>query len=170
MNLSSRVILPGILRQVRLLLSLKFLLFPLTLPASQQDTTGVAEKPAAMAGADQLANVTFGLLIVLGLIFALAWLFRRYGNLPTFNRSNIQIVGGVSLGPREKAILLEVEGERVLVGVASGQVTRLHVFSQRENATGQVAESEPNTADAQDDAAFARTLQQETAKSSEAGT
>jgi flagellar protein FliO/FliZ len=83
-------------------------------------------------GAEQLANVTLGLLAVLALIFALAWLYRRYGNYTPFNRADIQVLGGVSLGSREKAVLLEVEGTRLLVGVATGHISTLHVFHSQD--------------------------------------
>lgn len=107
--------------------------FSTTLLAQQQDEVKQAPKRLAEnpVGAEQLANVTLGLIVVLGLIFALAWLYRRYGNIPTFNRSQIQVLGGVSLGSREKAVLLEVEGEKLLIGVAQGSVTKLHSFPKQ---------------------------------------
>ena len=132
------------------------------------DQASQAETPVAVntVGANELANVALGLLVVLALIFGLAWLFRRYGNLNTFNRSNIQILGGVSLGPREKAVLLEVEGERLLVGVASGQVTKLHRFpASQVNADSQ--DSPDSSGDQYRNEAFAETLQQEKNKGSE---
>lgn len=101
----------------------------LSLPAYAADAQ-LSDKrtPANPVGAEQLANVTLGLLAVLALIFALAWLYRRYGNYTPFNRADIQVLGGVSLGSREKAVLLEVDGTRLLVGVAPGHVSTLHVF------------------------------------------
>lgn len=116
-----------------------FMLLPGILHAVELPVSAAARKPLAAAdspvGAEQLASVTLGLLLVLALIFALAWLYRRYGNFTPFNRSNIQILGGVSLGSREKAVLLEVEGTRLLVGVAAGQVNTLHVFDRQAPAT-----------------------------------
>ena len=140
----------------------RFLLFLLLVLCNLLTVAHAAEKAgepqsqlaANTVGADQLANVTLGLLVVLGLIFGLAWLFRRYGNLPNFNRSNIQILGGISLGPREKAVLLEVEGERLLVGVAAGQVTRLHAFPSVKQTVTAIDEQQAETD-------FAETLHQE---------
>lgn len=119
--------------------------------------------PGPPVGAGELANITLGLMAVLALIFALAWLYRRYGNLPAFNRSNIQLIGGVSLGTREKAVLLEVEGTRVLVGVTSNQITPLHVFppgctaiDEQPKASEEISENTP------DATGFAQTLENET--------
>lgn len=69
-----------------------------------------------------------GLLLVLGLIFALGWFMKRFGRLPTGGKGPINILGGVSLGPRERAVLLEVENIKLVVGVAPGRVSALHVF------------------------------------------
>ena len=101
----------------------------LLLAAEPTEVPGVKKNlSASPVGAEQLASVTMGLLLVLALIFALAWLYRRYGNFTPFNRADIQVIGGVSLGSREKAVLLDVDGTRLLVGVASGSVNTLHVF------------------------------------------
>lgn len=144
-------------RFLQFLLMVQFNLLPVAVAAE-----ATSEQPSRLAagsvGSDQLANVTLGLLLVLGLIFALAWLFRRYGNLPGLNRSNMQILGGVSLGSREKAVLLEVEGERLLVGVAAGQVTKLHAFPTVKQA-GPAIDQQPAESD------FAETLQQEQKRS-----
>ena len=55
--------------------------------------------------------------IVLGLIAALAWGLRRFGRVPMGGRGAVQVLGGVSLGSRERAVLLSVDG--ALVGGAS---------------------------------------------------
>ncbi len=77
---------------------------------------------------DGLGNTAIGLLVVLGLIAALAWGLRRFGRVPMGGRGAVQVLGGVSLGNRERAVLLSVDGTRLLVGVAPGQVRTLHVL------------------------------------------
>ena len=110
------------------------LLFSSVQAAPEQVTSEKVAKVTSMSdapvGAAELANITLALFFVLALIFVLAWLFRRYGNITSLNRSNIQVLGGVSLGHRERAVLLEVEGERILVGVAQGHVSKLHVLDK----------------------------------------
>lgn len=82
---------------------------------------------------DGLGNTAIGLLVVLGLIAALAWGLRRFGRVPMGGRGVVRVLGGVSLGNRERAVLLSVDGTRLLVGVAPGQVRTLHVL----NGTGE---------------------------------
>ncbi|OOZ37233.1 flagellar biosynthetic protein FliO [Solemya velesiana gill symbiont] len=79
-----------------------------------------------------LVETGLGLLLVLGVIFALAWLLRKFGRLPMQGKGAVEIIGGVSLGPRERAVLLKVGGTRLLVGVAPGQVQKLHVLDEDE--------------------------------------
>ena len=81
-----------------------------------------------------------GLLLVLGLIVALGWFMKRFGRLPTAGKGLINILGGVSLGPRERAVLIEVEGVKLVVGVAPGRVSALHVLNA-EGSSQQVDEA-----------------------------
>jgi len=75
-----------------------------------------------------LLETAGGLLLILGLIFATGWLLRRFGRLPMASKGDITILSGVSLGPRERAVLLRVGDTRLLVGVAPGRVQTLHVL------------------------------------------
>jgi len=136
------------------------LLSPLLIAAESKVEKAVVY--ANPVGANQLVNVTFGLMIVLSLIFALAWLYHKYGNIKAFNRSDIKILAGVSLGSREKAILLEVEGQRLLVGVAAGHVSTLHTFTSSTQVEDDISELEKieNTNEALD-VSFADKLAQQ---------
>lgn len=73
-----------------------------------------------------------GLIIVIGFMLALAWLFKRFVQMPGMNKGQIQVLGGVSLGTRERAVLISVEGKRLLVGVAPGHVQTLYVLDDEE--------------------------------------
>jgi flagellar protein FliO/FliZ len=93
-------------------------------------------KPAApVLGASPLSGGVLletagGLLLILLLIFGLSWLVRRFGRLPMASKADLSILGGVSLGPRERAVLLQVGGTKLLVGVAPGRVQTLHVLGE----------------------------------------
>lgn len=63
-------------------------------------------------------------MLVILLIFGLGWLVKRLGMVPG-SKGMVRILGGVSLGGRERALILEAEGRRILVGVAPGQVNFL---------------------------------------------
>lgn len=91
--------------------------------------SGEKEKYGMASGS--LVNTAIGLVVVLAMIIGMAWLLRRFGGLPTVGKGAVSVVGGVSLGARERAVLLQVGDEQVLVGVAPGQVRALHVLGQK---------------------------------------
>ncbi len=89
-------------------------------------------------GTGALMETAGGLLLILALIIGLGWLVRRYGRLPVAGKGLVTILGGVSLGPRERAVVLQVGDARLLVGVAPGRVQTLHVI---EGSGDQIAEA-----------------------------
>lgn len=103
-----------------------------TLAESGSPTTP-ARAPSPLGGG-VLLETAGGLVLILVLIFALGWLLRRYGRLPMSSKGEIAILGGVSLGPRERAVILRVGATRLLVGVAPGRVQTLHVLDAEEAA------------------------------------
>jgi flagellar protein FliO/FliZ len=99
--------------------------------AAQGDASSrLMESPLSAAN---LVDTGVGLLLVLGLMLGLAWLVRRYVQMPGIGKGQVQIQGGVSLGAREKAVLLSVEGKRLLVGIAPGRVQTLLVLDDEQH-------------------------------------
>lgn len=74
-------------------------------------------------------RVILGLALVLALIAGLAWAMKRLNHAKIGNQSVAKIVGGVSVGTRERVVVVEIGGHWVVVGVASGQVTSLANFN-----------------------------------------
>jgi flagellar protein FliO/FliZ len=83
-----------------------------------------------LSGVAGLGQVTLALCIVLGAIFLCAWLARRMRNIGVGRAGAINVVAEVRLGPKERAVLLQVGTAQVLVGVAPGQVTALHLLTE----------------------------------------
>lgn len=105
--------------------------------ASAQEEKGVeAHLTASPMGSGAVMETIAGLLVIVVLIFALGWLLRRFGGLSTAGKGGISVLGGVSLGPRERAVLLQVGKTRLLVGVAPGRVQTLHVITDESNGNG----------------------------------
>lgn len=75
-----------------------------------------------------MLSMFMGLAIVVALILGLAWILRKYGRLPGNNLVDMKVIGGLSLGTREKAVLIEVENTRLLIGVTPGHIQTLHVL------------------------------------------
>jgi len=73
-------------------------------------------------------RVVFGLLIVLGVIGAFAWLMKRFNHSKIGGHSVAKIVGGVSLGSRERLVVVELAGHWIVTGVTPGQINSLGNF------------------------------------------
>ena len=84
-------------------------------------------EPLAAGG---LAKIGFGLLIVVALIVALSWGMRRMGGLASGGAGSLRILGGLSMGTRERVVLIQVGDKQLLLGVAPGRVQTLHVLEQ----------------------------------------
>jgi flagellar protein FliO/FliZ len=74
-------------------------------------------------------RVMLALMLVLAAVFAAAWLLRRLRLVGGADGSQLSILGQVSLGARERAVLLRVGQERLLLGVAAGSVRLLHALT-----------------------------------------
>ncbi len=81
-------------------------------------------------GAEYLIQFTLGLLVVLMAVVALAWVFRRLNRLQSSAGGGLRTLGGLSLGPRERVVLIQVGETQLLLGIAPGQVKALHVLEQ----------------------------------------
>lgn len=102
--------------------------------AESSAAENVPASPALGGGVDPMAagnlwQLTFGLLLVLGLMIGLAWLLRRTGSFQV-GGGGLRILGGLSLGSRERVVLLQVGDTQLLLGVAPGHVQTLHVLEQ----------------------------------------
>ncbi len=72
-----------------------------------------------------------GLLLIIGLIYLLAFLSKKIqGNMKS-DASALKLVSGLAVGSRERLMLVQVYGEQVLIGVTPGQVSALHVVDRQ---------------------------------------
>ena len=117
----------------------------LALPLSALAAEPVAQAAAApVVGSGvggQLTQLVLGLLLVVGLIFVLAWLMRRVQRVGPGNGQVIELVGSRALGPRDRLVLVQVGEEQILLGLTPGRITPLHVLKTPVN----VDQSQPAT-------------------------
>jgi flagellar protein FliO/FliZ len=101
---------------------------------------------AAPSGAGGMMQVTLGLVVVLGLMAGAAWLLKRFGVQGPAGGNVVKIVGGVSVGNRERVMVVEVADQWIVVGVASGRVSALSTMPRQEIASNQAQAGAPNFA------------------------
>ena len=109
----------------------KILVSMLFLPgaALAAEPAAQAIKPLGESGfGAELGQLLLGLLLVIGLIFLLAWLMRRVQQMGPRGGQVIKILASQALGPRDRLILVQVGGEQILLGLTPGRITPLHVM------------------------------------------
>ena len=101
----------------------------LNLPALAQ----TAATPApAISAAGSLLQVFIGLVAVLLLIAATAWIARRFGIHRGGASSLVQVISSASVGTRERVVVVEVGDAWLVVGVAPGSVNALMTLPRGE--------------------------------------
>lgn len=80
-------------------------------------------------------GMLWGVLFLTALIIGAWFLIKRMGGLPAQLNRNMKVVAALSVGARERVVLLDVGGEQLLLGVAPGRVNMLHRFEQPVVAT-----------------------------------
>ncbi len=101
------------------------------LAAEPVATTAAAAAPLAGSGiGGQLTQLVLGLLLVLGLIFALAWLLRRVQHAGPRQGQMIELISSRALGARDRLVLVQVGNEQILLGLTPGRITPLHVLKE----------------------------------------
>lgn len=101
-------------------------------PAAASATAASATAVTGGSGvAAQLGQLTLGLLLVVGVIFLLAWLLRRVQQMgPRGSDRAIRLIASQALSPRDRLVLVQVGNEQVLLGLTPGRITPLHVLKE----------------------------------------
>jgi flagellar protein FliO/FliZ len=97
--------------------------FILAVMLSPSIATAASEAPMSPTGG--VFKMVIGLAVVLAVMALITWVLKRMVPGVGNKQSVIRIVGGVSVGSRERVVVLEVSGRWIVVGVAAGQVSRL---------------------------------------------
>jgi flagellar protein FliO/FliZ len=87
--------------------------------------------PQAPAAAGSIGSAVLALVMVVGLILALAWLAKR---MPGFRGgsagSALRVVGSLALSPRERLVVVAVGNTQLVLGVGAGGTRTLHTLSE----------------------------------------
>ena len=121
------------------------LMLLLSVQVHAETTVSKGDKMLDPAAGQHLVQVTLGLVLVVVAIFFIAWLLRRTGKFYSQTGGQFRILGGLSMGARERIVLVQLADTQILVGVAPGSIRKLHVLSgdekisvpTRENGKGE---------------------------------
>jgi flagellar biosynthetic protein FliO len=116
-------------------------------PAAAPAVTATPEQQAALAGArpaavadptlapsatGSLLTTVFSLILVLGLLVGLAWLLKRFGPRSITGGANVKLVGALSVGARERILVVEVGEQWIVVGASPGRMNALTTMPRQE--------------------------------------
>lgn len=96
------------------------------------DPAAPVQVPGSASPVLDMFKVLLGLIVVLGAMAGALWLMKRTGLGPAQGGGAIKIVGGVSVGNRERVLVLEVADQWIVVGVAPGSVNALANLPRQE--------------------------------------
>jgi len=104
-----------------------------SLPVLAHAANTVAAAPApAVSAAGSLLQVFIGLVAVLLLIAATAWVAKRFGVTRSGASNMLQVISSASVGARERVVVVEVGESWLVVGVAPGSVNALMTLPRGE--------------------------------------
>ena len=93
--------------------------------AAEVETPGVS--------GSAIVQMLVGLTLIIGILFVAAYLVRKLNGGQRFGQNGpLRIVGGLSIGTRERIVVVEVGETWLVVGVVPGQIKTLHTLARGE--------------------------------------
>lgn len=97
--------------------------------AASNSTVNATQESVAAGGesasyVSTMANMVGGLIVVLALIFVLAYIVKRLQLVPS-QQGVIRTVAVNGVGPKEKLMVVEVNDQQYLIGVTASQISLL---------------------------------------------
>lgn len=93
-----------------------------------------------ISGAD-FAGWALGLLVVLAIFAICVWAVKQLQRQQLSDGERLQIVGGLSLGMRERIVLVQAGKKQLILGVTPSRIETLHILEGEDclNKISQVA-------------------------------
>jgi flagellar protein FliO/FliZ len=82
----------------------------------------------ALAAPIAAAPELLSLLGIVVMIFGAGWLSRRLQGRTTLSGRRLRCVESMAVGARDRVLLIDADGKRLLVGVGQGGMRTLHVY------------------------------------------
>ncbi|SAK92401.1 flagellar biosynthetic protein FliO [Caballeronia ptereochthonis] len=110
---------------------------PLAVRAADMNAVNHAAQIASGVGAGSavpslgfgaVLQTLLGLVVVIGFVFSCAWLARKFGFQGGRRSGLVKVVGGASLGHKERVAVVEVGDTWLVLGAGPGNVRLLHTM------------------------------------------
>ncbi|QBE67370.1 flagellar biosynthetic protein FliO [Pseudoduganella lutea] len=117
---------------------------PVATPEQQAALAGArtatpAALPAPPSAVGSLLQTVVALGLVLALLVGLAWALKRFGPRNVSGGSTVKLVGALSVGTRERILVVEVGDQWIVVGASPGRMNALATMPRQEAEPGATA-------------------------------
>jgi flagellar protein FliO/FliZ len=102
--------------------------------AGARPAAPIAMQPPTAGGS--LLQTTLSLIVVLAVLVGLAWVLKRYGPKTVTGSANVKLVGALSVGARERILVVEVGEQWIVVGASPGRMNALATMPRQEAEFG----------------------------------
>ncbi|WP_236645361.1 flagellar biosynthetic protein FliO [Aidingimonas lacisalsi] len=93
---------------------------------SSQGWDAAASNGDSLLSMTALGKTAAVLALVIGLILLCSYLLKRFGAHRHMGGRHLEVVGSVGVGQRERVVIVAVDNTWLVLGVANGQVNKLH--------------------------------------------
>ncbi|MEM7206993.1 MAG: flagellar biosynthetic protein FliO [Pseudomonadota bacterium] len=107
----------------------------------------VAFNTADPLSAESLLRLFGGLVLVLVLVVALIWILKRVQGIPSGSAGDIQILGALALGQKERLVVVRLGHEQIVVGVTPGRIDHIHTLHTPLEAPTQISQDSSSFAE-----------------------
>jgi flagellar protein FliO/FliZ len=108
-------------------------------PSGAMAMTIPTPQPAAPSSSGGLLQTSLALIFVIGLMLGLAWLTKRFApNKFGGGNRNVKLVGALSVGARERILVVEVGEQWIVVGASPGRMNALATMPRQESSEAEV--------------------------------
>lgn len=83
-----------------------------------------------MEPSNYFGQILMSLVFILLVIFAGAWMLKRFGKVNGLVSNNMRVLGNMAVGQRERVLLLEIGKEQLLIGVTASKISLLHELKE----------------------------------------
>lgn len=79
-----------------------------------------------------LIQIVAALGVVIAVMLAMAWFMKRFGGLSPLQKMPMKVISAISVGNRERVVVVEVADQWLVLGVTSQQITSLSTLPKQE--------------------------------------
>ena len=109
-----------------------------------EDTRPAYTPPPPAVSSGSIVQIIFSLLLVLAAIVLVGWLLKRMNVAQQGSGNLLRVLGGTSIGQRERIVLVEVKDTWLVIGVGPGQIRTLHTLQKTEDRGQKTEDSTPS--------------------------